>query len=226
MSNAGPRICAVWALCAGLSVAACAGDDAQPDPGDGQAGSSPRADGGGQLVDGATGDSATASGGGACNVVTRAHPLGAPTHVAQPLPASDYSSSPPSSGSHCAVWGRYGAYTDASPLPACNFVHNLEHGAVVVLYNCPDGCDDVVTALEEAIDAAGPDPDCAQSGGKRVVLTPYADMKAEVAASAWGFTFTADCLDEAASAALTAFIQDHWGSRGQAPEATICAQGG
>jgi hypothetical protein len=225
MPHAAPRICAAWALCAGLSLAGCAGDDAPADPNDGQAGSSARADGGGQLVDGAAGDSATASGGGECNAVTRAYPLGAPTHVAQPLPASAYNSSPPSSGSHCAAWGRYGTYTDASPLPACNFVHNLEHGAVVVLYNCPAGCDEVVAALEEAIDAAGPDPDCAPSGGKRVVLTPYADMDAKVAASAWGFTFTADCLDDAASSALTAFIQDHWGSRGQAPEATICAQG-
>jgi Protein of unknown function (DUF3105) len=225
MLKAAPRSCIGLLLCVGLVAQGCAGDDAGPNPGGGVAGSSPDGGGGSQLLDGATDDSAIATGAGACNVVMRAHPQAAGTHVPQPLPASAYNSRPPSSGSHCPVWGHYGAYTEASPLPACNFVHNLEHGAVVVLYHCPDGCDDIVSALQGAIDAAGPDPDCAQSGGKRIVLTPYADMDTKVAASAWGYTFTADCLDDAASSALTTFIQAHWGSRGDAPESSVCANG-
>jgi Protein of unknown function (DUF3105) len=146
-------------------------------------------------------------------------------HVAQPLSPSAYNSSPPSSGPHCSVWGRYATYSGGAPLPACNFVHNLEHGAIVLLYNCPDGCEDDVAQLEAAIDAVGPDPDCTPQGVKRIVLTPYADMEPKIAAAAWGFTFTADCLDDEASTALLDFMKTHWGTRGDAPEPTVCAQG-
>jgi Protein of unknown function (DUF3105) len=226
MVRARTRVSVGFSLLFAWAAQGCAGDD-MPAGMNGGAGSSPDSDGGGQVIDAGAdaGDSSTATGSGACKVMIRAHALAAPTHVVEPLPASAYNSNPPSSGSHCGSWGRYGVYTEAAPLAACNFVHNLEHGAVAVLYDCPDGCDDTVATLQAAIDAAGPDPDCAQSGGKRVVLTPYADMDSAVGASAWGFTFTADCLDEDASSALTDFIKEHWGSRGQAPEATVCANG-
>jgi hypothetical protein len=143
-------------------------------------------------------------------------------HVLEPLPAESYNSSPPSSGPHCSTWGSYAVYEEP-PLPACNFVHNLEHGAVALLYNCPDGCEELVAALEEVIAEAPDDPDCGE--GKRLLLTPYAEMEATVAAAAWGYTFTADCLDDGARAQLHAFIDAHIGSRGDAPEPTVCGNG-
>jgi hypothetical protein len=221
------------ALCVSCGMQACSGDDAE----DGQrAGSGGRAPGGGSggrfAGSGADDDGGIATGGGACGVATEQHELGSTNHVLEPLPPSAYNSSPPSSGPHCASWGRYDIngkmdnYTPMAPLPACNFVHNLEHGAIVLLYNCPDGCEDTVAALEAVIKSVGPDPDCVSQGIKRIVLTPYADMDATVAASAWGHTFTASCLDDGAADALIEFIEAHWGSRGDAPEATLCFNGG
>jgi hypothetical protein len=157
------------------------------------------------------------------NAMEHVHDSTAPAHVAVPLAASSYNSSPPSSGPHCNEWGSYAVYGEDAPLPACNFLHNLEHGAVVLLYNCPDGCADQVEALEQLIAAAPADPDCGAQ--KRLLLTPYAEMDATIAAVAWGFTWTADCLDEAARDSLLDFIADHQGSGGDAPEPTVCANG-
>lgn len=155
--------------------------------------------------------------------IEQVHDSTAQMHIAEPLPASAYDSSPPSHGPHCGTWGYYATYGEARPLPACNFVHNLEHGAVVLLYNCPDGCADVVAQLQGILDAPPDDPDCLVP---RLVLTPYAEMEARVAASAWGFTWTSDCFDDAARQALIAFIEAHLGSAGDAPEPTVCGNGG
>src|SRR4051812_15249154 len=43
-------------------------------------------------------------------------------HVAS-LAGQRYNSTPPSSGSHCPVWGQRGNYTAARPLPRCNWLH-------------------------------------------------------------------------------------------------------
>lgn len=151
-------------------------------------------------------------------------------HLTAPEPPGFYNSSPPSSGEHCDVWGKWGEYPAQNPLPACNFVHNLEHGSIVLLYNCPDGCDDIVMLLRQVMDDSGPDPDCQSEGIKRLVLTPYKDMSVRLAASAWGYTWTSDCIDDSTHDALLAFIHKHWGTvpnagAGEAPEPSYCAQG-
>jgi hypothetical protein len=161
---------------------------------------------------------------GACDprALEHAHDSMAAMHVPQSLPASDYNSSPPSSGPHCAQWGQYTVFADP-PLPACNFLHNLEHGAIALLYNCPNGCDELVQQLAQVMQDAPADPDCGMA--KRLLLTPYAEMDATIAAAAWGYTFTAECLDDAARTALLDFITAHQGSAGDAPEATVCSGG-
>jgi hypothetical protein len=144
-------------------------------------------------------------------------------HISAPWPASAYNSSPPSSGGHCAEWSSYGvAYDEAAPLPACYFLHNLEHGAVVLLYNCPEGCPEVVAELEALVASPPQDPNCAAS---RILLTPYAEMDAKVAAAAWGFTWTSDCLEGDAIDSLRAFVEAHQGTRGDAPEPRVCVDG-
>ena len=53
-------------------------------------------------------------------------------------------SRPPTSGPHYGDWWRtYGLVDQA--LPAGVWLHNLEHGAVVLLYNCPSACPDLVS---------------------------------------------------------------------------------
>ena len=64
----------------------------------------------------------------------------------------EWSSNPPATGSHYWVWARWNrAYTD--PVPRGHYVHNLEHGGVVLLYNCPDGCADDIAGLQAVLDA-------------------------------------------------------------------------
>jgi hypothetical protein len=200
------------------------GSVGQGDASAGSGGSSPSDDD--ADVDEMTSDDDSGTTGSSCmptGEVNHPHDSQAAAHVAEPLPASSYNSSPPSSGSHCNTWGRYATYGAARPLPACNFLHNLEHGAVVLLYNCPDGCPEITDALAAIVAAPPDDPDCI---APRLVLTPYAEMDVKVAAAAWGYTWTSDCMDDAARASLVAFIEAHIGTRGDSPEATICGNGG
>jgi hypothetical protein len=142
--------------------------------------------------------------------------------VAAPLPASSYNSSPPSSGPHCGAWGAYDTFDADFPLPACNFLHNLEHGAIALLYNCPDGCAEITDVLEAIMANPPEDTGCIKP---RLVLTPYSDMDVKVAAAAWGFTWTSDCMDDAARESLEAFITAHIGGSGDAPEPDVCGDG-
>jgi hypothetical protein len=157
------------------------------------------------------------------------HDSNPPTpHLDAGLPASAYTSQPPCSGLHCAAWGTYTTFDEQSPLPACNFIHNLEHGAIVFMYNCPAACPELVAALKEVMAMTAGDPDCLASFGfNRLVLTPYSEMEATVAAAAWGYTWTSNCptLDSNARASLLKFVGDHWGTHGDSPEATNCNQG-
>ena len=54
-------------------------------------------------------------------------------HVPDSTPAS-YNSNPPTSGPHSVEWIRPGIYPD--PQPDGKLVHSLEHGYIVISYNC------------------------------------------------------------------------------------------
>lgn len=125
-----------------------------------------------------------------------------------------YSSNPPSSGPNCGAGGSYGAYPDSQPLPRCYWINNLASGGIVLLYNCPGGCPDIVAQLGLVVRDAT-DPDC--SSTKRIVVTPYPQMDAKVAAVAWGYTWKSGCLDGSSRRALTDFVDAHFGSNGVAP---------
>jgi hypothetical protein len=183
-----------------------------------------------QFVD-AGGDACVApasddDGGASCSAVCaneHPHSRNPEQHISAPWPASAYNSSPPSSGAHCDSWSQYGvAYGESAPLPACHFLHNLEHGAIALLYNCPDGCPEIVEALEALMASPPDDPNCPFA---RIVLTPYAEMSAKVAAAAWGFTWSSDCFDGDAVDSLRAFIEAHQGTAGHAPEPRVCSHG-
>ncbi len=158
-----------------------------------------------------------------------------------------YGSNPPSSGPHYPVWAAFQEY--ATPVDRRYYVHDLEHGAVVLLYNCdlldagapdasPEGgdagdaaaqdggdagamtCDSLVAGLRAAMQSIPDDPLCDPEAGVRVryVLTPDPLIPTPVAASAWGWTYTAACVD---LPTLEAFAQGHYA---QAPE-DFCANG-
>jgi hypothetical protein len=154
-----------------------------------------------------------------CSVETATVPLLPATHV--PIgSAIEWDSNPPSSGPHYPIWAAYASYS--SPVPRGYYVHDLEHGAIVFLYNCGDGgCPDVVAALTAASNAIPDDPLCSAAGeGVRVrtVITPDPLLDVPVAAAAWGFTYKAQCAD------LPTLIQFATAHYGQGPE-TLCANG-
>jgi hypothetical protein len=79
--------------------------------------------------------------------VGRTVPLEGADHVAEGTMVT-YASRPPASGPHYAsVAPRYGVYEQAPPTG--QWLHNLEHGAVAILYNCPEGCPEIVQGLTE-----------------------------------------------------------------------------
>jgi hypothetical protein len=95
----------------------------------------------------------------------------------------DYPDPPPSSGDHDPCWATWGVHTE--PVPDENWVHNLEHGGVVYLYNCPDGCPDEQAALEGLVTDLG----------QFAVVTPYDTMPTRYAAISWGWRYLTDCFD-------------------------------
>ena len=97
--------------------------------------------------------------------------------------AVSYQSNPPASGPHYPVWLRYREYT--APMARGYWVHNLEHGAVVFLYNCPSGCPNEVARLRSLVAACG----------VFAVLTPYDRLPGRFAAVSWGHRLVSDCLD-------------------------------
>ena len=103
-----------------------------------------------------------------------------------------YRNRPPSSGDHYDQTAQYGVST--TPVPTGNWVHNLEHGAVVVLYR-PDLCDSsCVSTLRDTYNNAPPSQ--LFPGYKKMVVTPYTDMDHAVASVAWGWVDEMDTVDK------------------------------
>jgi hypothetical protein len=182
------------AIVLGLALSACGADD---EPGPTTLGT------GGNGPTGCGADAASVAGtsgeftpepaeGSQCGaVVTQETPTGA-SHVAACRSLS-YSSNPPSSGDHYGVWADFQQYTE--PVARGNYVHSLEHGAIVVVYSCTD-CDDEVAEAVAWIDTLPEDPSCAQYGRKRrVVLTPDPLLDVRWAAAAWGYTLRSECFE-------------------------------
>jgi Protein of unknown function (DUF3105) len=110
-------------------------------------------------------------------------------HVAQGEPI-EFRNNPPASGNHYPTWARSGVY--AEPQHPGNWVHNLEHGYIVILYNCPGDCPDLTQQLRQFYDSA---PRSQKYGYQKLVITPYADMDHRIAAVAWNRVDEMDELD-------------------------------
>jgi hypothetical protein len=126
--------------------------------------------------------------------------------------AVTYRSNPPASGPHYPVWLRYREYTE--PMPRGYWVHNLEHGAVVVLYRT-DVSSEVVRQVTDAFRAIPADPSC---GHQRALLTPDPLLPRPIAVVAADFLLLADTVDAQA-------IRDFAvARRGRGPE-QVCDHG-
>jgi hypothetical protein len=115
-------------------------------------------------------------------------PIQGQVHVPRTQSHPDYNSKPPTSGWH---WGDAVAPPGISrdPIPNEMQVHNLEHGEIMVQYDCPNGCPEIVSALEAIV----------KTYPKKVVLAPYpgiAESGHPIALTSWGKLVYLDKVDE------------------------------
>jgi uncharacterized protein DUF3105 len=120
---------------------------------------------------------------------------------------------PPSSGPHYPVWATYREY--AAALPRGYWVHNLEHGAILVLYR-PDAPAALIAAVRTGYEAIPDDPEC---GHKRAILTPDPLLDVPFAAVSW--TWVMECGGIVDVQSILDFTAVH---RNHAPE-DLCTEG-
>lgn len=153
-----------------------------------------------------------------CTVTTSTDAISAATHL-PPCTPFDYPFLPPSAGPHFSVWANFGTY--AAPVPWGFLVHAMEHGGVVLAYNCATSsdCDAVRTEFQAIIDARGVDPLCRmEDWPNRIIVVPDPTLSVPIAAVAWRNVYEATCLDPTS---LRAFVDAHYGMATE----SLCAGG-
>ena len=135
------------------------------------------------------------------------------THVAQGTKVT-YNHDPPTSGCHYNLgYGtapiQSGAYNQV--IQPEYWVHNLEHGYVAVLYNCPAGCDAQFQQLRTWYHSLAPEPNFAYA---KVIIIPFPSMTVPFAAVSWDWY---DPIPLFSISEVQRFYDNH---RGQGPEAT------
>lgn len=128
--------------------------------------------------------------GGACSIENLE--VGTANHTSDPI---DYPNPPPVGGPHNPCWSQWLVFSEE--IPDERWVHNLEHGGVVFLYDCPDGCPDDVAVLQAIYDARPQ---------HTVVVSPYAGLNGGFAAVSWGWRMLLDCAD---ADTLNQFYDEH-----------------
>jgi hypothetical protein len=137
------------------------------------------------------------------------------THVCSSTPSTACGNglTPPTAGSHCNL--TLSCQTYDTEQPSCFWLHNLEHGHAVFLYNCPEGCPDELAKLEQARNEAR----VGSNGVRRAVVAPASGLPNRVAAILWRRAYLADTADPEALRCLLQ-LQDQ-----EAPEPGLnCAQ--
>ncbi|MEO8457804.1 MAG: DUF3105 domain-containing protein [Chloroflexota bacterium] len=127
------------------------------------------------------------------------------SHLAQGVVYDKYTSDPPTSGPHLFVPANWGISDLA--LPKEQPVHNMEHGGVVIWYNCnasvpasppaaasgPLSTDDCATLRNSLSAIVAP----AAQAGHHIVMTPYASMDSRIGLTAWGYLDKFNTFDQA-----------------------------
>ena len=132
-----------------------------------------------------------------CNGLLTMERMTSQEHVPQGSPI-DFTNNPPDSGPHYPIWAAWDQQYTA--LQRGNYVHNDEHGGIVLLYHCdPDAsaCPDVLASLVDVARNMDPDPTCVAPITKRVIIAadPLMPDGVQVAAVAWNIAYTASCFD-------------------------------
>ena len=101
-----------------------------------------------------------------------------------------YNSLPPTSGAHWDAPADWGIYHEAVPEEL--WVHNLEHGGIVILYNCPQDCPDL-TAKFDALFKSAPR---SKLGNVKLLVTPYSKISNRLTLVAWNYYLPLDDYDD------------------------------
>ena len=128
-------------------------------------------------------------------------------HV-DPSTAPTYKFYPPASGPHFSVQGVAPVpWQTIDTLQEGQYIHNLEHGGIAILYDCPSGadCTTLKNALENYVRNLAPvEPTYHEI---KVVLTPYSrGMQKKVALVAWDYIEFLDSYDQAE---ITRFYENY-----------------
>ena len=132
---------------------------------------------------------------------------GTPSHI-DPSTQWSYKSYPPTNGPHYSVPGSAPAsWGTIDNLVEGQWVHNLEHGGIVILYNCPSGsdCTSLKNSLTNYVQNLAPQEPAFNE--PKIVMTSYSrGMQKKVALVAWKYIEFLDSYDQNA---ITQFYEDH-----------------
>jgi uncharacterized protein DUF3105 len=124
-------------------------------------------------------------------------------HIAEGVPHDPYNSDPPTSGPHYAQPAEAGFY-DVAPADE-NLVHSMEHGYVIIWYNCEKytfgTCDDLKAKVRDTMSRAGVS---LISSTLKLIAVPRPSMPQVLALTAWG---RIDKLEQFNATEITDFIK-------------------
>ncbi|MBI2912078.1 MAG: DUF3105 domain-containing protein [Chloroflexi bacterium] len=122
------------------------------------------------------------------------------THIRPGEAHEPYNSDPPTSGPHFPGLEAWGVYRE--PIVPEQQIHYLEHGGIILHYNCQD-CPEEVETLTQLVRSYGSD---------RLILHPYPAMDSRFALTAWAKIDKFDGFDEGR---FRAFIEAYRGRLGR-----------
>lgn len=122
-------------------------------------------------------------------------------------PHPPYNSDPPTSGWHIPFIAKWGLHQ--KPIPRELQVHNLEDGGVVIQYDCPTPCPDLVKKLERLSERT---LKRSEPRYRHLLVAPYPGLasagRRAIALTAWGRMDRLEAYDEAR---ITRFIEAYIG---------------
>jgi hypothetical protein len=139
---------------------------------------------------------------GACTSATSWHSqVTDHTHIAVGTTSRNWETFP-ASGNHWGAWAKWGE-DYAKPVKRGFMLHNMEHGGLVLSYNCSSPT--ASAACREAHQAL---VDLKESFGQaRVIITPDPTQPARLGIRGWRWAYLADCVDQTK---MLTFMDQHY----------------
>ncbi len=138
-------------------------------------------------------------------------PIAGQEHIPVGQKAVDWVTDPPTSGQHYDQPAEGGFY-DIAP-PDEQLVHNLEHGYIIVYYNCngldETACADLKGSIRQSMSQAGVSRN---TRTPKLIAAPRPTMETRITITSWGRIYRADNFDPDA---YLSYVDQH---RDKAPE--------